>query len=248
MHFRDRIKSGQPLIGTLVTLPSPEVVEILCRSDLDWLFLDLEHSAMEAAEAQRLLQAAGGLKPCLARVSTSNESGIRKALDSGADGVILPQVMDRAQAAELVSLTKYAPLGRRSVGLARAAGYGLQLNDYLTRANQEVAVVIQIEHIKAVDGIADILSVAHIDAVFVGPYDLSASMGIPGQVSDPDVTEAIEQVLLASKRFGVAAGIFTSEAAQAKTMFEQGFSLVASGSDALFLGRGLAQELKMLRR
>ena len=102
MSFRNRIKSGQPLIGTLVTLPSPEVVEILCRANLDWLFFDLEHSAMEARDAQMLLQATADLKPCLARVSTSNESAIRKTLDIGVHGVILPQVINRAQAEEQI--------------------------------------------------------------------------------------------------------------------------------------------------
>jgi 2-dehydro-3-deoxyglucarate aldolase len=248
MNFRGKIRSKTVLFGTIVTLPSPEVVEILCGTGLDWLFIDLEHSAMETRDAQSLLQAAANRKPCLVRVSGSCELGIRKTLDSGAQGVILPQVNSRPQIEELVSWTKFSPLGRRSLGLSRASGYGHQLAEYLAKANDETAVVAQIEHIDAVNNIDEILTVANVDAIFVGPYDLSASMGLPGDVGNAKVQDAIDRVIAAGKRSKMALGIFCANAATANTMIDKGFTLIALASDALMLGRGIGEEFKLIKR
>ena len=248
MNFKEKIRSKTLLFGTIVTLPSPEVVEILCGTEFDWLFIDLEHSAMAPGDAQILLQAAANRKPCLARVSASTELDIRKALDSGAQGVILPQVNSLLQLEELVSWTKFSPLGRRSLGLSRASGYGHQLAEYLTRANDETVVVAQIEHIDAVNSIDEILTVPNLDAIFIGPYDLSASMGLPGDVANPIVQHAIDRVIAAGNRFSMTLGIFCANAATANTMIDRGFTLLALASDALMLGRGIGEEFKLLKR
>lgn len=247
MNIRERMRAGELLIGTLVTVPSPEVAEILCHTDLDWLFIDLEHSACDAKDAQRLLQACGGRKPCLVRVASVDEPGIRKALDSGAQGIILPQVNTRQQAEALCAWSKYPPLGRRSVGLARATGYGQRFQEYVANANQETAVVVQIEHITAVQNVDAILAVPLIDAVFIGPYDLSASMGMPGAVSDPAVIAAIDQVLARCRSRGVAAGIFSGTPREARGWIGKGASLIAVGTDGLFLSRGVGAAVDELK-
>lgn len=246
MSFRDTIRAKTLLLGTLMTVPSLEIAEILSTSPFDWLFLDLEHSAMNARDAQTLLQVVGNRKPCLIRVSSSDERNIRKALDSGAQGVILPQINSRQQLADIIGWTKFSPLGRRSIGLSRASGYGSALTGHLSRANEETAVVIQIEHIDAVARIDEILAEPGIDAAFIGPYDLSASMGVPGDIASSEVQDAIDHIHSACRQADVTAGIFVADAASANRMGERGFSLIAIASDILLLGRGISAEIQSI--
>lgn len=247
MHFRERLCRGEQLIGTLLALGSSQAAEILSRSDFDWLFIDLEHSAMGPVEAQMLLQAIGGRKPALIRVESRDETGVRKALDLGADGIIVPQVNSKADAERIVALAKYAPLGQRSVGLGRASNYGIDFANYIKRANAETAVVVQIEHVDALSNIDEITSVAGIDALFVGPYDLSGSMGKLGAVDSPEVMEAVSQVLAVGKRKGLAVGVFAGTGSLARRYLEQGFSLVAVAADGMLLARAAASELETIR-
>lgn len=246
MNFRERLKRGDRLIGTLLTLDAPAVAEILSRAGYDWLFLDLEHSAMGPIEAQRMLQAVGDRVPTLVRVESCDEVGIRKALDIGAAGIIVPQIHSRAEAETAVRLAKYPPAGSRGVGLGRATLFGNHFADYLARANRETAVVVQIEHVDAVADIGAIAAVEGVDALFVGPYDLSASMGLPGKVAAPEVTDAIAKVLATTRSAHIAAGIFAAGASAAKDYMAQGFSLIAMGTDGLLLGQGAASELRLL--
>ena len=246
MNFRETLKSGDRLVGTLLTFDAPEAAEILSRAGYDWLFLDLEHSAMGPSQAQRLLQAVGGRVPTLVRVASRDEAGIRKALDIGAAGIIVPQIHSASEAEMAVALAKYPPVGIRGVGLGRASDFGNRFADYVSRANQETAVVVQIEHVDAVGDIEAIASVEGIDAFFVGPYDLSASMGMPGNVASPEVAGAIAKVLAAAQAAHLAAGIFAASAMVAKRYAAQGFSLIAMGTDGLLLGQAAASELKML--
>ena len=204
-QFRQRLRSGELLVGTMVTLGSPEVAEILASVGFDWLFLDAEHGPFEAPVMQRVLQGAGSEMPCLIRVSASEEVAIKKALDVGAAGIIAPMVNSDKQAEKVVRLSKYAPLGTRGVGLGRAQGYGLRFQEYVDRANEDVAVIIQAEHIEAVENMEAIVQVAGIDAVLVGPYDLSASLDRLGEVSHPEVVSACKMIPAAT--MGEALGI-----------------------------------------
>src|SRR4051812_17797805 len=132
--FRARLRRGDRLLGTMVTLPSPEVAELMAAAGFDWLFLDAEHGVLEARDLQGLLQGAGAAVPCLVRIPGAAEIPIKKALDVGAAGVIAPQVNSAPLAEQVVRHAKYAPLGTRGVGVGRAQGYGLRLADYLATA------------------------------------------------------------------------------------------------------------------
>ncbi len=245
-EFRERLSRGEKLFGTLLALGSPPVAEILGRAGFDWLFLDLEHSAQGPAEALQLLNAAGSTAT-LIRVESRDEVGIRKALDLGPTGIIVPQVGSEADARRMIGLAKYPPAGTRSVGLGRACNFGNDFAAYMARANDESAVVLQIEHIDALKEIDAIVAVPGVDAVFVGPYDLSGSMGMPGALEHAAVKEAIDSVLAAARRAGIAAGIFAAGAERARAYAAQGFSLIAAGTDGLFLGRAAAAELQAVR-
>jgi 2-dehydro-3-deoxyglucarate aldolase len=235
-QFRKRLRSGDLLIGTMVTLGSPEVAEILAGVGFDWLFLDAEHSPFEAAGIQRVLQGAGSEMPCLVRLSAAEEVPIKKALDVGAAGIIAPKVNSAEEAESVVRLAKYAPLGTRGVGLGRAQGYGLRFQEYVDRANADVAVVIQAEHVQAVENIEAIVQVAGIDAVLVGPYDLSASLGRLGEVGHPEVVSAIERVTQVCQAAGIPLGAFGVSAEAVKPYVERGYTLIVVGVDTMMLG------------
>lgn len=241
--FRRRVNSGQTLIGTLLSLGSPPVAEILATAGFDWLFIDAEHSPIDAGAIQRTLQAVGGRTPCMVRVAAPEELPIKQALDVGADGVIAPSVNSAEQAANIVRFARYAPEGLRGVGLARAQGYGASFQEYLERANQEVAVVVQAEHIDAVEQIESIVEVPGIDAVLIGPYDLSASLGKMGRLDDPEVVEAIAHVTNTCRAASMALGIFGVNPSAVIPKIEDGFSLLVVGTDALFLQSAAAEAL-----
>ena len=146
--------------------------------------------------------------PCLVRVPGADEPPIKKALDLGAEGIIVPQVNTVAQAASVVRYARYAPAGSRGVGLARAHGYGLRFQEYLDAANESVAVIVQAEHAQAVENIESIVKVEGIDAVLIGPYDLAASLGKMGRINDRAVTDAIDYVTKTCQAAGVPLGYF----------------------------------------
>ena len=216
MNFTERLRRNEVLLGTMLTLPSPEVAEIIAACGYDWLFLDGEHGNLSTLEWQRMLQAIGGRSAAIIRVAAKTERDIKKVLDIGADGIIAPQVNSADEARHVVACCKYPPRGIRGVGLARAQGYGRDFAEYMESANDRIAVVIQAEHVDAVENIDEIVEVEGIDSVFIGPYDLSASMGRMGEVDHPDVVAAIEKVGDACKGKGIALGYFgtTAESVQ----------------------------------
>ncbi len=243
--FAHRLRQRELLLGTIVTLPAPEVAEVLSAGGLDWLFVDTEHAALDFLAAQTLLQVAR--VPCIVRVADGGESTLKKALDIGATGVVVPMVNTAQQARAIVSFCKYPPRGVRGVGLVRAQGYGFDFQRYIRSANDETVVVVQCEHIAAVEAIDSIVAVDGVDAVFVGPYDLSGSMDRLGEVEHPAVLAAIVRVADACKKSGRALGIYVGSAEKAKPFIAQGYTLVAVGMDTIFLGetaRSIARALR----
>jgi 2-keto-3-deoxy-L-rhamnonate aldolase RhmA len=243
--FAVRLRRGDRLIGSFLTLPALEVAEVMSAAGFDYLLIDCEHAPLDAMWAQRLQQAAR--VPGLLRVADAHESTLKRALDTGAAGVVVPMVNSAQQARAIVSFCKYPPLGSRGVGIVRAQGYGLGFQEYVAHANESTAVIVQIEHISAVENIDAILAVPGIDAAFVGPYDLSGSMGRLGQVDHIDVLAAIEGVRFACERAGMPLGIYVGSAAAAKPYLEKGFSLIAVGVDALMLGNAARQIVHALK-
>jgi len=245
--FRTRLKRGDLLAGTLVSLPAPEVAEILAEAGFDWLFIDMEHSQLDPPAAQVLLQAVDYRIDCVLRVALNDEIWIKKALDTGASGVMVPQVNSAEDARRAVRFCKYPPQGSRSVGLFRAQGYGARLAEYLAVANQETAVIVQVEHIQAVGNVEAIIAVEGVDAVLVGPYDLSASMDHMGQVEHPEVQAVIQRVRQACQAQGMPLGIFAATAERARAYIQQGYRLVAVSGDTLMLGAAARDVLSKLR-
>ena len=243
--FAARLRRRDLLLGTIVTLSSPEVTEILSTSGLDWLFIDGEHAPIDFLAAQTML--ATSRVPCLMRVPEATEAMLKRALDIGAAGVIVPMVNSAQQAKAIVSFCKYPPRGVRGVGRVRAQGYGFDFARYMASANDETVVVVQCEHIAAVEAIESIISVDGVDAVLVGPYDLSGSMGLLGQVEHPDVLAAIKRVAEACTRAGRALGIYTNTADRMRPFIAQGYNLVIVSADVASLGEAARATVSALR-
>jgi len=231
----------------MVTLSCPEVAEVLAGAGFDWLFIDSEHSPLEAQSMQALLQGAGPATPCLVRVSSSGELPIKKALDIGAAGIIAPQVNSAEQAEAVVRFSKYSPEGARGVGIGRAHGYGLRFQEYVATANESVAVIVQAEHADAVQNIESIVRVPGIDGVLVGPYDLSASLGKLGQIDHPQVTSAIDRVTQACRKADVRLGIFGTSSDAVRPYIEKGYTLITVGVDTMMLGQAAKTMLSVLK-
>lgn len=245
--FRTRLRNGEKLLGTMVTLSTPSTAEILADLGYDWLFVDGEHGPLETSEVLSILQAVSHKTSCIVRVPVAEEAPIKKMLDLGATGIIAPQVNTPEQAANVVRFSRYAPLGSRGVGLARAHGYGMRFQEYVESANENVAVIVQAEHALAVENIEAIVRVEGIDAVLLGPYDLAASLGKMGQVDDSVVTEAIEHVTKTCLAAKIPLGMFGVTAKAVQPYIERGYTLIVAGVDTLFLGAGAKRMLAELR-
>ncbi len=246
--FRDRLRHGEPLLGTLLSLPSPEIAELLAQCGFDWLFLDMEHGLLDFAAVQRMVQAAGPACACLVRVPSADPNTIGKALDTGATGLVVPHVSSAAAAAAAVRSAKYPPLGDRSIGAARAQGYGRRLASAMAQGNDESIVVAQVEHVAALGQIDAMLDVQGVDAVFIGPFDLSASMGKPGEITAAEVRAAIDTLAGACAARGKPHGIFVVDGDAAREAFACGRSLVCVSSDTLLLADAASYLLSRARR
>jgi 2-keto-3-deoxy-L-rhamnonate aldolase RhmA len=245
--FRKRLKKKDTLIGTIVSVPSPAIAEILSDAGFDWLFIDGEHGALEIGDIVGILQAVGHRTPCIVRVPSAQEVFIKKVLDLGSAGIIAPQVNTAGEAADVVRWSRYAPSGSRGVGLARAHGYGFGFKDYLQSANDRVTVIVQVESALAVQNIDEISKVEGIDAILLGPYDLSASFGKMGLIDDPVVVDAIGKVTQSCLSAGIPLGYFGVTAEAIQPYIDRGYTLIAGGVDTLFLGSAARKMLSELR-
>ena len=239
--IKDKLNSGNVSIGSWMSMAHPSIAEILAMAGYDWVVIETEHTAIDVSEVLRLIIAIEqrGSIP-LVRLAWNDPIQAKAVLDSGAAGIIVPMVNTKEEAELAVKMTKYPPMGFRGVGLARAQGYGIDFDEYVNCANADTLLLLQIEHIDAVNNIDEILSVPGIDGTYIGPYDLSMSLGIPGQLNHPDVIKAKNKVLEATIKKGLVAGIHCVHSDTAyndsKLAIEQGYRFIAIGTDILFLG------------
>ncbi len=234
--LRDHIASGRPTIGSWIQLGDESLTEILATGPFEWLCIDLEHTSISIDQAAKVLRVAdlAGC-PTLVRLSAHDPSQIKRVLDAGATGIIAPMVNTAEQAASIVSAATYPPRGTRGVGLARAQQYGVGFPEYLKRMERDLVCIMQVEHIDGVGNLEEILAVDGVDGFFIGPYDLSASLGHPGEFDHPDVVAAMNRVAEVVKRPDVLAGIHVVEPEPAllAKVIEDGYRFVAYASDML---------------
>jgi 4-hydroxy-2-oxoheptanedioate aldolase len=242
-----RLRAGQASVGTWLSLPCPEAARFLSQIGFDWLTVDTEHQPIDLRMAAQMFAAvaASGAVP-LARVPWNTGEAIKRVLDCGAWGIVVPMVNTRTEAEAAVAAAKYPPVGERSVGGSlHAPSFGTEAATYYARANDETLVVVQAESVAAIENAEEILSVPGIDAVFIGPNDLLASMGrAPGMESDePEFVQAVEHIVHTAERHGVAAGMHVADAEAANRRLRQGFRFLAIASDLRFMLAGGRREL-----
>ncbi|MEJ2584251.1 MAG: aldolase/citrate lyase family protein [Robiginitalea sp.] len=241
--FRNALRSGEKLNGLLITIPSPEIVEIASNAGFDWLFIDLEHSAISFETLENMLRAVSDSCFAAVRVPEATAAYVAKVLDAGAEGVIFPRISSEEEAQKAVSFCKYPPLGNRGVGVSRAQGYGSTFSEYLEVANDRIACILQIEDEPGAVNAAGISRVPGVDALFIGPYDLSMSLGIPGDVTHERIKEIIRKIAeIGSKE--TALGILTTEMESYREYAALGYHLLACGIDTQILKNGASQLLK----
>lgn len=243
---KEKLQRGQQALGSWIMIPHPSVAEIMAGEGFDWIGLDLEHTSAGIGDVEEAAMAIKGTDcDLLARLSSCDPVEAKRALDCGAAGIIVPSVNTPEQAALAVTMAKYPPEGIRGAALCRASGFGRNFADYYQRHNREVTVVVMIEHRDAVERVDAILRTPGIDAALIGPYDLSASMGLSGQLAHPDVLAAQQAILDACRRHGVAPGIFVPiEADEVERRVAQGFRFIACGIDTVFIQQGCRAMLK----
>lgn len=248
LHARLRQLMAKPerCIGSWVMSRDPITTEILAQSGFDWLAIDLEHAPITLSEAADLIRTGNGCDcPMLVRMPGPDFILAKQLLDAGASGFIFPDVrtVEAAQSMARAMRYPYSGEGERGVGLGRAAGYGRDFEDYFRTWNDAVCLIAQIEHVDALECVDEIAAIDGVDGLFVGPYDMSSSMGIAGQLDHPELIAAVDRVIAAARQAGKHAGFHAVpvDVKNALSFFDRGATLLAYSAD-VFMVRQCADE------
>lgn len=236
--LKRKLQSSQLTIGSWITLGHPAIAEILAKAGFDWLVVDLEHSTISIDQAGELIRVIdlANVTP-LVRLTSNDAEQIKRVMDAGAHGVVVPMVNSSEDAARAVASTRYAPDGIRGVGLARAQGYGVNFKNYLEWQKEGVLVIVQIEHKDAVDNLEEILTTNGVDGFIIGPYDLSCSMGIPGEFDHPEFLDVMEYIRNMAQKLSCVGGLHIVEPnlSQLKQTIDEGYKFIAYSVDIRML-------------
>lgn len=241
----------QTYLGSWLTLSSPAIAEIMADAGFDWLCVDLEHTSTDYKEAQLLIMAiqSKGLK-AFVRVGGNDPLIIKRVLDAGADGIIVPSVNSALEAKNAIEAVRYPPMGKRGVGLARAQDYGFGFESYRDHKIKDIKLIVQIEHISAINELDAIIQTEGVDGTFIGPYDLSGSLGKPGQWEEPEVRDALKIYEATARKYNKWMGFHVVQP-DYNLVIEKislGYNFIAFGFDAMFLGTMIRNQLKMIKR
>ena len=249
--LKKRLKSGELALGTWITINHPDVVDALSELPLDWLVFDMEHAPLEISDIEVLMMPLRGtnIAPII-RVPWNDMVMIKRALDIGAEGILVPWVNTGKEAEEAVRYASYPPRGVRGAGPRRAIRYGKRsfLEYYRSFEENERMILVQVETGKAIENLEDILSTPGIDVAYVGPLDLSTNLGIPTQYDHPKFQEVLRRVVKACEKYDVTPGIHGFGLEYVKKAIEQGFRFIALMSDLGVMRRGFERLLKELGR
>lgn len=248
--LRESLKKGIATFGSWLQFGDASVAEVMAQAGFDWIGIDLEHSVIGIETVAHLIQVIEltGCVP-LVRLSANDPVLAKRVMDAGAHGIIVPTVNSPQDAERAVRCIKYPPAGFRGVGLGRAHGYGTRFHEYAKELEDYSVVIVMIEHRDGVEMAEKILQVPGVDGVFVGPYDLSSSYGIPGQFDHPLMRDAMGRILKAAKDAGVAPGIHVVHPPvdQVRARLAEGFRFIAYGGDMLFLVPAMREAMAALR-
>jgi 2-keto-3-deoxy-L-rhamnonate aldolase RhmA len=249
--LKKKLADGEVAYGSWFSIFHEGAAEALAGSGLDWILIDTEHRAANPETVAKLVEKIGNKgATSLIRVAWNNIWLIKQALDTGAYGIVVPWVRSADEAAKAVEFTRYMPEGLRgSMPMVAANVWGVTPGEYLVKANDNIFVCIQIENWEAVEDIDKICAIPGVDAVMIGPGDLSASLGVRGETWHPKVMDAIDKVLAACKKTSVAPGIaFGKDLEHTKKLAEDGFTFIGAGADGGFMVQGVKTTLDALKK
>jgi len=250
-NVKDKLHDNKLVFGSWIHLPCLEATEILARSGFDFLVIDREHSPISLQTAQKMVMVIEGYNiASFIRVEDNNPVAIKKALETGCQGLIIPMVNSKKQAIEALQSAYYYPKGIRSAGISRAQGYGLEFDKYSRWSDKNLSMVVQIEHIKAIENLEEILSVEDIDATLIGPYDLSTSMGCPGDFNNKDVKEALERYEFVSNKYSKPYGyhIVNPDQECLEEKIDKGYKFIAYAMDDSFLNSEAIRAVRSMKK
>tara|TARA_E500000178_G_scaffold46812_1_gene42033 strand:- start:6749 stop:7480 length:732 start_codon:yes stop_codon:yes gene_type:complete len=237
-------------LGSWITIDNVSVVEVMASSGFDWLCVDLEHTVIDYKELQLMISTINSCKlKSYVRVSSNDETCIKRSLDCGADGIIVPQIKNLDDAKLAINHTFYRPIGKRGVSAAaRAQNYGFGFKEYQEKS-KSIKLILQIEHIEAINNLEDILKLKEISGTFIGPYDLSASLGSPGDFNNIKVKKALKKFKDLNKNSNKLVGyhVIEPDAKKVKEKVKEGYSFIAFSWDMYFLGSICRENIKKLK-
>lgn len=244
--LKKKLKNREITIGSWVTIGHQAIVEIFAQAGFEWLVVDLEHTTIDFNMAQILISTIQSFNmAALVRVSKNEEVIIKRVLDAGANGIIVPMINSKEDAEQAVQHVKYPPRGKRGVGLNRAQKYGFGFEEYKKWLDEEVIIIAQIEHIDGVNNIDKIISVSEIDGVIIGPYDLSGSLGYPGEYERVEVKKALFNVerKCINKKKALGFHVIDPDYTRVKEKIDLGYCFIAFSTDFLFLGKNATDQM-----
>ncbi len=251
MTLKKKLKNNKISLGCWLTISNPLIPEILAPAGFDWFCIDIEHTSIDLNELLPLIISIENQKITpLIRVGENNPNLIKRVMDIGAHGIIVPNVNSAEEAIQAVKSVKYPPSGFRGVGLYRAQGYGRNFSDYLRWLKKESIVIVQIENIKAVENIDEIFSVKGIDAFLIGPYDLSGSINKPGNFDDDKFKKMINKILKSAKKYNIPAGFHSvsSDPNEAIKSLNKGYKFLAFSLDSILLQNAAVNALEKIKK
>ena len=241
--LKQKLADRERVFGGWVSYREPAIADTFAKADFDFVAIDMEHTTITTDEANRIItsvQSEG--VTCLPRPVSHNNDYIKPMLEAGADGMIIPVVNTRAEVEEQVRLQKFPPLGQRNYGVNRAHGYGFDFKPYIDTWNDSSIFIIQVETITSVNNIKDLVNVPGLDAVMIGPYDISGSLGVPGETNHPKVREAAKHVVDVCAKAGISCMTQIADVNKdaVDDAFAQGYTSVILGSDLFILWKWAA--------
>jgi 2-keto-3-deoxy-L-rhamnonate aldolase RhmA len=225
----------RPFLGTFVMISAPEVVEIVACAGMDFIGIDEEHTPFTSETAINLLRAADAYDmPAIVRIPEGTEVYIKKALDIGASGIIIPNIATAKQLEEAIRFAKFSPMGARGAcPCVRANQYGAGDNCYYPNANRDTGIIALVEGVEGIRNFDEIINVANVDAIYLGPVDLSLSLGLPGDIYHPKVTSALEEMVKKTKAMGKCIGMFSMKLDDARMWLDKGVDFVLFNTDTV---------------
>lgn len=236
-------------LGSWITIGHPSIAEVMSDAGFDWLCIDMEHSQIDINNLLNLIIAIQGRKlKAYVRVGSNDSSIIKKVLDSGADGIIIPQINNVDEAKRAINNVRYSPVGARGLGLARAQGYGFGLENYLKEKAKYIELIVQIEHYKGIENLHQILSLDGLDGSFLGPYDLSASIEVPGQFDSKKFKDLVVEYNQITSKFSKKKGfhVVSKNIEDVTQKKSEGYDFLAFNFDVFFMGLSIREFLKKI--